>query len=135
MIGFSRIYLNEAQQAREDGDAAARAASLVGQPRAELLGETMGVFATYELGDFESMEGYLTRTMRLARQLGARRFEAQALEMKARMLLDTGRRKEAADMLREALAMCQEVGTQFCGPKVASALARAAEGAECRCPG
>jgi class 3 adenylate cyclase/tetratricopeptide (TPR) repeat protein len=132
MIGFSRIYLNEAQQAREDGDAAARAASLVGQPRAELLGETMGVFATYELGDFESMEGYLTRTMRLARQLGARRFEAQALELKARILLDTGRRKEAADMLQEALAICREVGTQFCGPKVASALARAVEDAKTR---
>src|SRR5262249_54288494 len=98
MIGFSRIYLNEAQRAREDGDAAARAAQLVGQPRAELLGENMGVFATYELGDFESMESYLTR--KLAHQLGARRFEAQTLKMKARLLLDTGRRKEAADMFR-----------------------------------
>jgi class 3 adenylate cyclase/tetratricopeptide (TPR) repeat protein len=132
MIGFSRVYLNEAQQAREDGDAAARAASLVGQPRAELLGETMGMFATYELGDFDSMESYLTRTMRLARQLGARRFEAQALEMKARVLLDTGQRIVAADMLQEALAICREVGTQFCGPKVASALARAVEDANIR---
>ena len=51
MVGFSRIYLNEAPQAKEDGDAAARAAALVGQPRAELLGETMGAFACYELGD------------------------------------------------------------------------------------
>jgi hypothetical protein len=132
MVGFSRIYLNETQQAREDGDAAARAASLVGQPRAELLGETMGMFATYELGDFASMEGYLARTMNLTRQLGARRFEAQALEMKARVLLDIGQRKEAADMLQEAIAICREVGTQFCGPKVASALARAVEDANVR---
>ena len=43
MVGFSRVYLNEPRQAREDGDAAARAAAMVGQPRAELLGETMGV--------------------------------------------------------------------------------------------
>ena len=132
MIGFSRVYLNEAQQAREDGDAAARVAQLVGQPRAELLGENMGVFATYELGDFESMESYLTRTMKLAHQLRARRFEAQTLEMKARMLLEKGQRKEAADMLQEALAICREVGTQFCGPKVASALARAVEDADAR---
>ena len=127
MIGFTRSYLNEAQQARDDCDAAARAASLVGQPRAEMLGENLGVYATYELGDFKSMEGYLTRTMLLARQLGARRFEAGALEMKARMILDMGQRKEAADMLQEALAICREVGTQFCGPKAASALARAVE--------
>jgi hypothetical protein len=75
MIGFSRIYLNEARQAREDGDAAARVAALVGQPRAELLGETMGVYACYELGDYDAMKGYRDRKMRLARQLGARRFE------------------------------------------------------------
>jgi class 3 adenylate cyclase/tetratricopeptide (TPR) repeat protein len=125
MVGFSRLYLNEARQAREDGDAAARVAALVGQPRAELLGETMGVFACYELGDYEAMEGYLDREMRLARQLGARRFEAQNLEMLARFHLDAGRRAEAEAILREALAICREAGTQFCGPKVTSALSRA----------
>src|SRR5260370_26238628 len=62
--------------------------------------------------------------MQLARQLGARRFEAQGLEMQARILLDTGRRAEAAEMLRETLAICREAGTQFCGPKVTSALSR-----------
>ncbi|MBV9521858.1 MAG: adenylate/guanylate cyclase domain-containing protein, partial [Alphaproteobacteria bacterium] len=127
MVGFSRVYLNEARQAREDGDAAARAAALVGQPRAELLGETMGAFACYELGDFEAMQGYIERVLRLARQLGALRFEAQGLELQARILLDTGERAQAARILREALAMCQEAGTQFCGPKVTSALSRAVE--------
>jgi class 3 adenylate cyclase/tetratricopeptide (TPR) repeat protein len=127
MVGFSRVYLNEARQAREDGDAAARMAALVGQPRAELLGETMGVIACCELADYDAMKAYQERVMRLARQLGARRFEAQGLEMQARMLLDTGRRAEAAAMLREALAMCRDAGTQFCGPKVTSALSRAVD--------
>jgi tetratricopeptide (TPR) repeat protein len=127
MIGFSRIYLNEARQARDDGDAAARAAALVGQPRAELLGETMGVFACYELGDYDVMKSHLDRVMRLAGQLGARRFEAQGLELQARLYLDTARRTEAEAMLREALAICREAGTQFCGPKVTSALSRAVE--------
>jgi tetratricopeptide (TPR) repeat protein len=85
----------------------------------------LGAFACYELGDFDLMQGYLDRTMRLARQLGARRFEAQGIEMQARVLLDSGRRAEAAEMLREALAICREAGTQFCGPKVTSALSRA----------
>jgi len=127
MVGFSRIYLNEFRQAREDGDAAARVAALVGQPRAELLGETMGVFACYELADYDAMRAYLTRVMQLARQLGARRFEAQGLEMEARLLLDVGRRAEAELMLREALAICRDAGMQFCGPKVISALSRAAK--------
>jgi hypothetical protein len=81
MVGFSRIYLNEPHQAREDGAAAARAAALVGHPRAELLGERMGVLACYELGTHDEMRLHLQREMKLIRQLGARRFEAQNLEM------------------------------------------------------
>jgi hypothetical protein len=52
--------------------------------------------------------------------------------MKARIVLDLGQRKAVADMLQEALAICREVGTQFCAPKVASALARAVEDAKAR---
>ena len=52
--------------------------------------------------------------------------------MKARIALDLGQRKAVADMLQEALAICREVGTQFCAPKVASALSRAVEDAKAR---
>jgi hypothetical protein len=65
--------------------------------------------------------------MRLIRQLGARRFEAQNLEMRARLLIDDGHRREAAALLREALAICREVGTQFSAPKALGALSRAVE--------
>jgi class 3 adenylate cyclase/tetratricopeptide (TPR) repeat protein len=127
MVGFSRVYLNEPRAAHDDGTAATRAAALVSQPRAEMLGETMCAFACYELGDYDAMTGYLERTMMLAHQLGARRFEAQCLEMQARILLDTGHRTEAAAMLRDAVAICREVGMQFSGPKTLSALSRAVE--------
>jgi class 3 adenylate cyclase/tetratricopeptide (TPR) repeat protein len=127
MIGFSRLYLNEARQALADGDEAARSAALVGQPRAEMLGEFMGVFACCELGEYNDMKGYLERSLRIARQLDARRFEAQALEKQARILLAEGSRTEAAAMLREALSICRVAGTQFCGPIVTSALSRAVE--------
>ena len=125
MVGFSRIYLNEPRQALEDGDAATRTAALVGQPRAEMLGETIGVFSCYELGAYEQMQIHLEREMRLIRQLGARRFEAQNLEMQARRLLDLGHRADAEARLREALAICRDVGIQFSGPKAMAALGRA----------
>ena len=92
-----------------------------------MLGETMVAMACYELGEYDAMADCLERVMRLARQLGARRFEAQGLELQARVLLDLGRRGEAAALLREALAICNEAGTQFCGPKVISVLSRAVE--------
>ncbi len=125
MVGFSRLYLNEASAAIQDGDAAIRAAIAVGQPRAELLGQTMGLFATIELGDHAGVQGYLDRARHLAVQLGARRFEAQCLEFEGRLLLEQGSREEAARLLREALGLCRAVGPQFCGPMVASALALA----------
>jgi hypothetical protein len=132
MVGFSRVYLNEPRAALGDGAAAARAAALVSQPRAEMLGETMCAFACYELGEYDAMTGYLDRTMRLAHQLGARRFEAQCVEMQARRLLDTGRRTEAVAMLRDAVAICRDAGMQFSGPKALSGLSRAVEDhAEC----
>jgi len=127
MVGFSRFYLNEPRRARADGDDAVRAAALVGQPRAEMLGEFMGAFACHELDEFESMKGYLERALRLARQLNARRFEAQALEKHARILLREDRRAEAIEELREALSICRETGTQFCGPIVMSAFSLAVE--------
>jgi hypothetical protein len=92
--------------------------------RAEMLGETMGVFACYELGEYDAMKGHLERGTRLARHLGARRFEAQCLEMQARMLLDADHRSDAAEMLKEALAICREARPQFSGPKTISALSR-----------
>jgi class 3 adenylate cyclase/tetratricopeptide (TPR) repeat protein len=124
MVGFSRLFLNEARQAREDGDAAARATALVGQPRAKLIAEFAGAYACHELGEYGAMKDYLERAMRLARQLGARRFEALALQMQARILLHTGHHAEAAEILREALAICKEAGMQFTGT-VISALSRA----------
>jgi class 3 adenylate cyclase/tetratricopeptide (TPR) repeat protein len=127
MQGFSRIYLNEANQAREDAIAAVQAAELIGQPRAQLLGETLGVFASHELGDAQAAGKHLAQEMQLIRQLGARRFEAQNLEMQGRLLLDSGCRGEAVTALREALAISREVGTQFCAPKALSALSRATD--------
>ncbi|RDJ99620.1 adenylate/guanylate cyclase domain-containing protein [Paraburkholderia lacunae] len=127
MAGFSRIYLNQARAAREDVSAAARAAALVGQARAQMLCETLGVFACYEMGDMEATLFHLEREMQIIRQLGARRFEAQNMEMRGRVLLDSGRRREAAELLREALAICREVGTQFSAPKAVGALSRAVE--------
>jgi tetratricopeptide (TPR) repeat protein len=104
-----------------------RAAALVGQPRAELLAENLNIFCCYELGEYDAMKVHLERGMRLGRQLGARRFEAQNLEMRGRLLLDSGRHEEAVVTLREALAMCRDVGMQFAGPKTHGALSRAVE--------
>ncbi|SAK99474.1 adenylate/guanylate cyclase [Caballeronia calidae] len=127
MIGFSRMYLNEAREARADAVEGSREAALVGQARAQLLCETLGVFACHELGDARAMQRHLDQERALIRQLGARRFEAQNLELQGRLLLDGGDRKEAVRVLRESLALCREVGMQFSAPKTLGALSLAVD--------
>ena len=113
MFGFTRFYLNEPRGALETGLEEARAAARAGRQRAEMLAETLCVFACLETGEPELADERLGRQLRLARRLGARRFEAQGLELGGRVLLARGLRAAAAARLREALAMCREVGTQF----------------------
>ncbi|KXU85281.1 guanylate cyclase [Caballeronia megalochromosomata] len=127
MMGFSRMYLNEAREARADAVEGSREAALVGQPRAQLLCETLGVFACYELGDARAMRVHLDQERALIRQLGARRFEAQNLELQGRLLLDGGNREEAVRVLRESLSLCREVGMQFSAPKTLGALSLAVD--------
>ncbi|SAK78258.1 adenylate/guanylate cyclase [Caballeronia catudaia] len=127
MIGFSRMYLNETREAHADAVEGSRAAALVGQPRAQLLCETLGVFACYERADARAMERHLDQERALIRQLGARRFEAQSMELQGRWLLDCGNRHEAERVLRESLALCREVGMQFSAAKTLGALSLAVE--------
>ncbi|SAK55696.1 adenylate/guanylate cyclase [Caballeronia hypogeia] len=129
MIGFSRIFLNELREARDDAADGSREAGLVNQARAQLLCETLGVFACYELGDDIATQRHIDREMQLIRQLGARRFEAQNMEMQGRLALGRGDRSEARRVLRASLALCREVGMQFSAPKTLGALSLAVDAA------
>ena len=125
MVGFSRLYLNEAAQAQQDGTAAVSQAVQIGHLRAEMLGETMGMFANYELGDFAAVGAHAARSRSLAQRLGAHRFEVQNMEFEGRILFAAGDAEAAAAKLHEALALGRSVGLQFTGPKMLSALAMA----------
>jgi tetratricopeptide (TPR) repeat protein len=127
MVGFTRLWLAEVREALEDGNAAARAAALVGQPRAELLGETRCALSSIELGAFDVAGRHLGAALRLARQLGARRFEVQTLTYQGRLRLHQGERAEAMALLRKALELGDDVGLQFFGPVIFGGLSRAAE--------
>ena len=126
MLGFCRLYLNELRQADNDGVEAVRAATIVGQPRAELLGEMASVLASHELGAYDAMKAPLDRGLSLSRQLGARRFEAIFLDMCARFSLAGDRRAEAVKFRQEALAILREVGMQMNGATILGGLAQTA---------
>jgi tetratricopeptide (TPR) repeat protein len=127
MVGFSRLFLNELRTALNDGIAATEAAARVGQPRAEMLGLGLQVFVLFEMGEWDRAAACLAPSLRLARRLGARRFEAQHLELEGRILGRLGRRDEGLRRLTEAVALSRAVGMQFTAPAAIAALALATE--------
>jgi hypothetical protein len=122
MVGFSRLFLNQFREAR-DGLEAVEAAARVGQPRAEMLGKGMCMFACFELGDWEGARTHSKDAHRIAQRLGAKRFEAQFLELEGRTLNALGRRDESLQRLMEAVAPCRAAGNQFTHPAAIGALA------------
>ena len=124
MVGFSRLYLNQLQQALKDGLETVEAATKVGHQRAQMLGEHMAVLALYEMAEYAKAREHNARSLKITRQLGAPRFEAQALMYEGKLDRAQGRRDEAIKTLETALEMSEEVGHGFAGPRILSEMAR-----------
>ena len=126
MVGFSRLYLNEARQAREDGDAAARRrrdgrAAARGDARAKRWAPLPAAsWATTRRWRATASGDAARPAARRAPLRGARRWKSRP----ACCSMPAAGRK-LREMLREALAICREAGTQFSGPKVVGAFSRA----------
>ena len=123
MVGWSRLYLNELDQAAEDGSATAEAARRIGHPRAELLGcALIGVVAA-DLGRGDHARAQLERALGIARKLGARGFEGQILAHMARVLNAEGRTSEAHRLAEEALDVSRRSEMTFHGAYVLGVVA------------
>ncbi len=132
MIGFSRQYLNEIEGALENSRDSIKAATTVGHHRAALLGESLAFHLLYELGDLGQAWQHLNNAEALVDKLGARRFSAQCLLWKARLVGVEGRNQEALELLQAALAISRETGVGFVGPRVLGELACAVEDRDAR---
>ena len=124
MAGFSRFYLNQLNEALEDGLKTVAAANKVGHQRAEMLGEILAVQVYFEMTEYAEAREHNARVLELARRLGAPRFEAQALLYEGKLHRAEGRSDEAIKILESALEMSADVGHGFTGPRIISALAR-----------
>ena len=124
MVGFSRLYLNELRSALKDGLETVEEATKVGHQRAQMMGEILAVFVLYEMAEYARARQHNTRALNIARQLGAPRFEAQALLYEGKLDRAEGRRDEAIRILEIALEKSGEVGHGFTGPRIVSEIAR-----------
>lgn len=116
MLALTRAICGEVQQALTDCTEIIADASRVGDPRSELLArETEASISLYR-ADYERARHACDRGLVLARQLGARRFEAELMALLGQALGELGGAADAQILLRQASTLALEVARTHCGP-------------------
>jgi len=117
MIGWSGLHLAELSAATAVGHQAIALALRASQPRAEMMARSLvasveGLFH----GGRDEAERQSAAALTLARTLGALRFVAQLLGIRAMLELRDGQRDRARQLVDEGLALCRVHGMGHIGP-------------------
>ncbi len=116
MFAFMRFFAGETRAALAEALAAVEMAAKVGHRRAQTIAHHAAYNTRHALGEFAAARENVDAALELARQLKARRFEAEALAFGAELDRLAGRRPEALAAIREALAISAETGMAYFGP-------------------
>ncbi|WFU41341.1 AAA family ATPase [Bradyrhizobium sp. CB82] len=116
MSAFMRYFAGEMRAALAEALAAVEMGAKVGHRRAQTIAHHAAYHARHALGEFAAAQTNVDAALDLARQLKARRFEAEALAFGAELHRLAGRRDEAHAAIREALAISAETGMAYFGP-------------------
>ncbi len=125
MMAITRWYAQGSETAVEDALTAVAAAVRVGHGRAEMIAHHGAYFCRHALGDTGEAWSHVERALILSQQLGALRFEAEALAFQAELHRVVGRQAEAVAALSEALSISRQTGMAFIGPTILAILALA----------
>ena len=123
MLAATQFYRLELDEALENCRLARDQATRSGSPRAGLVAQVMGARVRAYRADWVGAIGEAAEALVLARRVGARRFEAEALGMLGLAQHGSGQRSEAQRTLEEACAASRAAGVRYTGPWVLAALA------------
>lgn len=132
MLAYTQWLVGDTRGALVEALAGIVAAERVGHHRARLVAHHAAYSCCHSLLDLSGAWGHAENALALARQLGARRFEPEALAFRAELHRLAGRPAQALADAREALSMGRETGMTFLGPFVLGVLALATEDAAAR---
>jgi tetratricopeptide (TPR) repeat protein len=125
MLGVTQTFCGAPRLSGDSFREALELARRAGDMRSELLVQ-LGMSSMYlMLAQADEAICSIQRSMELARQLGARRFQAEGLGILAAALLARGDRAEALVKAEEAEELGRETGMSYCGPVLLSVVARA----------
>jgi tetratricopeptide (TPR) repeat protein len=122
MVGHCLFYLNRFKESLESSGEAMTLARRVGHQRAEIIAANAVRMLSFML-DADAADANARRILELARQIGARRFESEAMVARAAILALEGRKSDALDLTLHGLEVARETGIQFIGPDLLGQLA------------
>ena len=97
----------------------------IGDLRGEMLVQLCSASVLLARGQVQDSRTRAQRSNDLARQLGARRFHAEALGILALTYISEGDNAEATSLIQDALQIARDTGMTYCGPSLLSIAARA----------
>ncbi len=124
MLGITHTYSGNPAAGGDSSAEALELARRIGDVRGELvahLGMTTGLIMQLQI---EACRKNAEHALRLAQQIGARRFQAECLGIIAATMLPDGDRSEALRFAEEAVQLGRETGMSYCGPVLLSIVAR-----------
>jgi len=116
MLAVTRAVCGELGEALEDCTAIVAEAARFGDLRSELLTRDIESMLSLYRADYERMRRAAERGLALARQLGARRFEAELMTLQGHCIGELGGSADAQVLLQRASALALEVARTYCGP-------------------
>jgi hypothetical protein len=123
MVAHTQVYLNDFSNALATTQTAVQLAARVGHFRAEIIAHHAACNVFRTTGEFRRAKMHAERALILARQLGAKRFEAVCFNDLAMVARADASSAEAMDLLHRALAISRETGLSFLGPWILGHLA------------
>jgi tetratricopeptide (TPR) repeat protein len=125
MAALTSLFALKLAAAASEAQAAIEASTRVGHKRSLMIGRHVAFFCALVAGDHAAAEYHTVQALDLARQLAARRFEAEALHFLGAVRHAQGRQAEALDLVRQGLVIGRETGMAFMGPWMLADLALA----------
>jgi DNA-binding SARP family transcriptional activator len=132
MLAITHTYSGDALAGEQYFQEALELVRQIGDVRGELLIHLGVAGGLLTQGRIEDCRVRARRSLDLAKQLGARRFQAESLGILAATMMIDGPNEAALQLVQEALQIARETGMTYCGPTLLSLAARAsADDAQC----
>jgi class 3 adenylate cyclase/tetratricopeptide (TPR) repeat protein len=122
MLAITNMWWGESKDAVEIALDSIVASQRVGYSRAEMVAADAAFLAHMMRGELDLARPHAERSLALARRLGARRFEAEAMSFCAELDFLDGNQAKALNDAREAVKIVREVGLTYMGPTILGVL-------------